>query len=460
MDEIRLVAVNGLMHGNGFPTSSLDRALEADPHAIGVDAGSTDAGPTYLGSGDTMHERGDAKAVLRDLITRARRADIPLLIGSAGSAGADGQVDWTYDIVTEVLREETLSASVARIYAEQSADAIRRLQADDRTKPLDRSEPLDAETIEETDRIVAMMGPEGFREALDRGADIVVSGRCSDTAIFQGVCLDEDVPEGLALHLAKVIECGGQVAIPRTGGDCVLGTLSESEFTVRPTNPEKTTDTITIASHMLYETDNPYSFVEPRGTLDTTECRYEQVDADTVAVTGSQFEPADQYTVRLEGVRQVGYRAITLVGIRDPTLVEGFEDFEKTVRASIREKARDHGLEDDDIVVSFNAYGKDGVMGDIEPETTRSHELGVLIDIVAPTEETADSLLAHARYKMLHTDFPGRMCTSGNAAFPVAPTDISAGEVYEFTVWHAAAIDDPMALFDIEMTDIRAGVEA
>ena len=50
MDEIRYLSLCGLL-GYGYAPQSLSAALEKDLHFIGVDGGSTDPGPYYLGSG-------------------------------------------------------------------------------------------------------------------------------------------------------------------------------------------------------------------------------------------------------------------------------------------------------------------------------------------------------------------------------------------------------------------------
>jgi hypothetical protein len=58
---------------------------------------------------------------------------------------------------------------------------------------------------------------------------------------------------------------------------------------------------------------------------------------------------------------------------------------------------------------------------------------------------------------LLHTDFPGRKCISGNLAIPFSPSDLNAGRAYRFSVWHTMELDDPLAPFPIEMVDVGAG---
>ena len=84
-------------------------------------------------------------------------------------------------------------------------------------------------------------------------------------------------------------------------------------------------------------------------------------------------------------------------------------------------------------------------MGINEPvKKSAAHELAVLVDVVALSEDISKAVCAKARYSLLHTDFPGRMCISGNLAIPFSPSDIPAGTVYEFNIWHTMICGDPM----------------
>jgi hypothetical protein len=49
--------------------------------------------------------------------------------------------------------------------------------------------------------------------------------------------------------------------------------------------------------------------------------------------------------------------------------------------------------------------------------------------------------------------YPGRKAIAGNLAFPFSPSDIKAGEVFEFNVHHLVVVDDPLELFPIEIEE-------
>ncbi|MDH4041136.1 MAG: 3-methylaspartate ammonia-lyase, partial [Gammaproteobacteria bacterium] len=57
------------------------------------------------------------------------------------------------------------------------------------------------------------------------------------------------------------------------------------------------------------------------------------------------------------------------------------------------------------------------------------------------------------RSTLLHFGYRGRMATAGNLAFPFSPSDLRAGEVYEFSVYHLLPAD-PLALFPVRVEEI------
>jgi len=87
-NQIRMVSVSGIL-GYGFPEQSLAAAMKLRPHMIGVDGGSSDPGPYYLGSGKTLNSELAMKRDLRLLLRAAISNQIPMMIGTAGGAGGD-----------------------------------------------------------------------------------------------------------------------------------------------------------------------------------------------------------------------------------------------------------------------------------------------------------------------------------------------------------------------------------
>src|SRR5262249_61111959 len=83
---LRSLGASGQL-GYGIPTPAFEAGLARTPDMIGVDMGSIDIGPAYLGGGTMAPTRVGAKRDLRKVLRAARRLDVPLIVGSAGSAG-------------------------------------------------------------------------------------------------------------------------------------------------------------------------------------------------------------------------------------------------------------------------------------------------------------------------------------------------------------------------------------
>lgn len=123
-----------------------------------------------------------------------------------------------------------------------------------------------------------------------------------------------------------------------------------------------------------------------------------------------------------------------VAGIRDPILIGKLEEVEEYVRNQAREYYRE--IPESDYRIQFYNYGKNGVLGSKEPESFDGHEIGVMFEVVAKTQELANSICATVRSTFLHYGYEGRKSTAGNLAFPFAPSDIEFGPVYEFSVYH------------------------
>ena len=125
MKEFRLLSTSGIL-GYGFPEASLNAGLERQPDAIGVDGGSVDPGPHYLGSGkpfcSTMAIRRDLQLMLRAALAQR----IPMLIGTCGGAGGEPHLQLVVSLVREIAREEGLRFPMAIIHAEQNKADVAR----------------------------------------------------------------------------------------------------------------------------------------------------------------------------------------------------------------------------------------------------------------------------------------------------------------------------------------------
>ena len=454
MAEIRMMATTGML-GYGYTEEAFRRGLEQRPDFIAADGGSMDPGPHYLGAGVPFVSRQAIKRDLGLMLEAGIEHNIPVLIGSAGGGGSDPQVALVREVAEEIAAEKGLSFRMAVIHAEQSKDYLKQKRAEGRIQPLGPIGDLTDDDIDETHRVVGMMGVEPFQKALEDGAQVVLAGRATDASIYAAIPLMKGFDPGLTWHLAKIIECAGQVTTPRPGQDCVLGTLADDHFLVEPGHPDKRCTRMRIAAHTLYENPSPYHLVEPDGTLVTTDSAYEQIDPRIVKVTGSRFEASNRYTVKLEGVKETGFRTVFIAGARDPILISVIDEFIESCHERVGNEAQSLGIPRDSYRLNIRVYGKDATMGVREPmKDSTAHEIGLLVDVLADDEDTSKAIMAKARYALLHTDFPGRKCISGNLAIPYSPSDMPVGMTYSFNVWHTMEIDNPLEPFPVEMVDV------
>ena len=422
MDEIRILSPTAIL-GYGYPRALMAAAMARKPHAIAVDGGSTDGGPYYLGYEPEVCGPRDGAFrafVGRDLpplLCAARAADIPLLIGSAGFAGADLHVAGTVAVALESARENALSFTLGTISAQiEKRYVIDRLRAG-LIEPLGPVPPLTESDVNASVRLVAQMGVEPFIEALDRGADVVIAGRANDPSIFAALPWRAGFDRGLCLHMAKILECGAVAAEPGSGSDMLLGTITADAFTVEPINPNRRCTVQSVAAHSLYEKSDPTRLYGPGGYVDLTETRFEQVNERTVRVSGSRYVPVERYQIKIEGARRVGFRAVSVAGIRDPAVIANIDALLEQVRRETR--VAFPAMEGKDCHLVFHRYGLDGVMGAREPvKNATPHEIGLVTEVVAESQGLAMAIAGHARSFLLHLGFENRASTAGNLAFP------------------------------------------
>jgi len=453
--ELRILSPAGII-GYGFPEKSFEEGMRREPHFIGVDGGSADPGPYYLGSGKSFTSAISVKRDLTFILKAAREKNIPVVIGSAGGAGGRPHLDWMIDLVKEVALKKGLSFRVARIEAEINKDFLKTKALEGKVRCLPHLEGLTEHSpealvkeIEKSCRIVAQMGVEPIIKALEAGAELVISGRTYDPAIFAAIPIREGFNRGLALHLGKIIECGALASTPSSGSDCIFGILRDDHFVVDTLNPDRRCTIETVSAHTLYERQDPCILRGPGGRVDLSETRFEQINPTSVKVSGSRFF-SEKYTVLLEGARCIGFRTVCVAGIRDAIMISQISEIVEDVKKKVRD------IWDENIQLNFRFYGKNGVMGEFEPlKNVVSHELGLVIEVIAKSQEIADAVCGFARAFLLHYGYPGRMATSGNLAFPYSPSDIKMGEVYKFNIYHLLDVEgDPCDLFPISLFEI------
>ena len=221
-----------------FPRGDVAARDGAKPDFIGADSGSTDPGPHYLGSNDTLFSDSAYKRDLRLILLAARAAKIPAIVGSACTAGTDAQLERLAGIAREIAREEKLSFKLATIASEQDKGYLKQKLRQRKITPLANAPGIDEAVIDRSAHIVGMCGIEPYVEALENGAEVILAGRSSDTSIFSALPVMRGFNPATVWHMAKILECGAACVVLRKYPDCMFATVTNDHFVVEPPNPE------------------------------------------------------------------------------------------------------------------------------------------------------------------------------------------------------------------------------
>ena len=457
-DQLRIVSPNGHLGFAPTKVESFRIAAATKPDYYCADSGSDDIGATALGADRSVSMERWQRHDLELMLLAAREQDVPMIIGSAGDCGSNSRVDMYVQMIRDIAAEHDLPPfKLAYFYSEVPTSHLRDLHDSGIViEGLDGREALSREEIDATTRAVAVAGVHPFIKALEAGADVIIGGRSSDVAVFAAPAIFEGFPEHHAYYLGKVLECASFCAEPYGAKESVIGTITHDDVKVTAMAPWQRCTVASVAGHAMYERSNPYFEYFAGGMLDMTDCKYEQYDEKTTRVTGQRYVPVEgDVTVKIEGSGRVGEKYIGIAGIRDPYTIANIDKVVELARGQVAEE-----FSDMDYHLEFIVYGKNGVMGDLEPvQEINSHELGVVVEGIADTAEAAESLTLFATRQIFYARLPEVKGTAGTAAF-VTDEVLPATTAYRWTMNHIIPVSDPMSLFDLHVVDVNAGALA
>lgn len=444
---LRILAASGQL-GYGIPENSFNAGLKRQPDFIGCDMGSIDPGPYYLGAGVMATSDAMTRRDLRLVIRAAREHDIPLIIGTAGTAGASAHLDATLAMVRSIALEDKLRFKLAVIRADIEAKTVINALEAGRLEPLGGRLDVTAQDIAQCTHIVGQMGCEPFVAAFKTDPDIIIAGRACDTAIFAALPKVMGFDMANVMHMAKIIECTSICCEPG-GRDAMLATLDESGFVLESMNPDRSATPLSVAAHSLYEQSDPLTFTEPDGSLDVSHATYEAVDDRRTKVNGATWTPARRTTIKVEASAPIGFRSVLLCATADPRFIENLRDLLGIVEKTTR------GLIPGDYQIFPRLYGLDAIspVSPVEP-TYHPREIFILVEVIAASEALGLSVTKTFKQFLLHQGFAGRMSTGGNIAFPFTPPELSTGQAYKFVLYHVMQTDDAAALFPVSVEQL------
>ena len=207
--------------------------------------------------------------------------------------------------------------------------------------------------IDEATVIVAQMGVEPYLKAMGMNVNVIISGRTYDPVPTAAFGIKKSFDPGLCWHMGKIMECGALCAAP--AGKSILGYLREDCFILEPLDLQQKCTPTSVAAHTLYEKSHPWLLPGPGRYLDLSNCTFEQYDDIRVKVSGSKFIPSQQYALKLEGAKRVGYRTIFIAGIRDPIAIQHIDDILKGVEEIVVEYFSN--MPKDSYQMIFHVYG-------------------------------------------------------------------------------------------------------
>lgn len=451
--KIKVLTPTGAI-GTGFPRDAFEKALLECPDVIAMDAGSTDSGPHYLGTGTTKSSASILRAELGVFMQAREKLGIPLIIGSCGTCGSDAGVDLMRGLCEEVAAELGQTVRIAGIYSEQPASAVKTALLETRIKPL-QLDFIDDALVDRCSRIVALMGVEPFIHALQEGADIILAGRSTDTAVMASLPIMRGGHPGAAWHAGKILECGASCTTTPAQA-VVMATIDETGFTIEAIGEGARLTPRSVMAHMLYENSNPYVLVEPGGVLDVEGAVYTAIDERTVRVEGSIWKPSEDYTVKLEGAAPCGFQSVVMSIVRDTEYLERFDEWLACLDSVMRQRIEKHlNIESGDYDLQFRAIGKNAALGDFESRSATPVEIGVMALATSATAERTKDIVALLNPYLLHFPLPGDKDLPTHA-FPFSPASMDRGVVYEFVLSHVMVVANPLAPFRFDMKTIEA----
>jgi hypothetical protein len=227
----------------------------------------------------------------------------------------------------------------------------------------------------------AYLGALPIKAALDRGADIVITGRCADSALALGALMHEfgwaendyDLLAAGSL-VGHLLECGAQGVgglhtdwekVPKweTIGYPIAECSADGSFVL--TKPEGTGGLVTpgtAAEQALYEIGDPAAYILPDVIADFSNIHLERDGVDRVRVTGARGRaPTPQYKV--SATYQDGYRAVATVSIVGVNAAAKAERTGDALIARARIAFKERGLPDFS-ATHIEALGAEASYGD------------------------------------------------------------------------------------------------
>lgn len=265
----------------------------------------------------------------------------------------------------------------------------------------------------------AYLGAAPIAEALDAGADIVITGRVSDPALFLGPLIHEfgwraDDWErlGRGVLAGHLLECAGQItggyfADPGVKDVSDLARLGfpigvvDGEGAVTITKLEGSGGCVTAQTckeQLLYEIDDPARYMQPDVVADFSHVTVDEIGKDTVRVAGAGGAPAPD-TLKVSVGYRDGYIGEGQMSYAGPgALARG-----RLAGEIVRERLALIGARLEELQVDL--IGVDALHGAASPQP-KNEPYEVRLRVVGRAESAEEAALVGAEVESLYTNGP------------------------------------------------------
>ena len=252
----------------------------------------------------------------------------------------------------------------------------------------------------------AYLGAAPVVEALQRGAQVVITGRVTDTGLTLGPLMHAfgwpaDAWDRIAAGTVAghIIECGAQAS----GGNCLIDwkripDLARVGYPIVEARADGTFDLVKhprtggridvagVTEQLVYEMGDPRAYITPDGVADFTTIRLAQAGKDRVRVSGVKGKPATA-KLKVSVAYFYGYKAVG-------TLVYGWPDALEKAKAAdkiLRQRLQDLRLEFEAIHTEFvGANATHGPLALKELDVSTLPEVQLRIGVRSPDKERVD----------------------------------------------------------------------
>jgi len=308
----------------------------------------------------------DFAPMLLDLLPIAIPRNVKFILNAGGLNPLAAR-----EVLLSALKKFGIKLKVGIVLGDSVLERLDELQAAAVSLAhMDTAQPISAVR----DRLLfasAYLGARPLVEALDAGADIVLTGRVADAALFLAPVVHElgwrwDDWDKLAqgIVVGHLLECSGQATGGNFGGDwrsipdlahigypiAEVWETGEAVISKAPgTGGRVNFDT--LREQLLYEVHDPRHYITPDVDVDMTTLRLEEVGPDEVRVSGASGRPAPEMLKIVAGYED-GVMGQAMIGYAWPdALVKA-----QLAAGIVQQQMVEVGLQAEETVIEYMGY--------------------------------------------------------------------------------------------------------